>query len=81
MEVHGKRIRWKEVDRVTQPGYSIDRDDRGFTAKEREVLHQIVEGKSLAEAGRALGLSRQRVHQVVKALEDKGVMVEALRRR
>lgn len=64
---------------MTVPGYEIGRDMRGFTKKEREVLHEIVEGRSLAEAGRELGLSRQRVHQVVKALEAKGVPMEILR--
>ena len=66
---------------MTVAGYEIGRDDRGFTRKEREVLHQIVEGKSLAETARTLGMTRQRVHQVVKALELKGVPMEALRRR
>jgi DNA-binding CsgD family transcriptional regulator len=66
---------------MTQPGYEIGRDARGFTLKEREVLHQMVEGKSLAEAARTLSLSRQRVYQVVKSLENKGVPVEVLRRK
>lgn len=64
---------------MTVAGYEIGRDDRGFTEKEREVLHQIVEGKSLSEAARALGLTRQRVLQLVQALERKGVPMDKLR--
>lgn len=64
---------------MTEAGYEIGRDGRGFTEKEREVLHQMVEGKTLAEAARALDLSRQRVLQLVRALEKKGVPMEKLR--
>jgi len=65
---------------MTKPGYEIGRDERGFTEREREVLHEIVDGKNMSDTARDLGMSRQRVHQVVEALKKKGVEMDVLRR-
>lgn len=69
-------------------GYAIGRGEDGLTQRERQVLFLLREGHSNAEIGRRLGMSKQRVGQVKKALVDKGtvvvagdrVLVEAVRR-
>lgn len=65
---------------MTESGYEIGRNDTGLTKRERQVLGLLVQGKNLAEIGRELGtekkpLSRQRVHQLVNALERKKVVM------
>jgi len=57
-----------------QPGYEIGRDDRGLTRREREVLTCLAEGLNLVQTGARLGVSKQRVDQLVKALEMKGAI-------
>jgi hypothetical protein len=46
---------------LTEPGYKIDRRD-GLTAREREVL----------DIGEAIGVSKQRVGQILLVLVEKG---------
>lgn len=55
-------------------GYRLDRDDRGLTSRERQVLQLMVLGKGQTEIGKELGLSKQRIDQLVKALIVKGVV-------
>jgi len=55
-------------------GYRLERDDRGLTNRERQVLQLMVLGKGQTEIGRELGLSKQRIDQLVKALIVKGVV-------
>lgn len=57
---------------MTQAGYKLSRDKRGLTKREREVLSRLVLGEQQNEIGVALGVSKQRVGQIVKALEVKG---------
>lgn len=59
---------------MTEPGYQIERDDDGLTRREREVLAGIIAGKNLVQIGDELGVSKQRVDQIVKALVTKGTL-------
>lgn len=60
----------------TKPGYVIDRDGRGLTKRERQVLMLLIDGRQQIEIGPLLGVTKQRVTQIVAALEDKGVVVK-----
>jgi predicted ArsR family transcriptional regulator len=64
--------RW--VIGVTVPGYVIGRDDDQLTARERQALGCVAEGLNLPQMARRLGVSKQRAHQLMKALERKGVL-------
>lgn len=58
-------------------GYKLDRDEDGLTANEREVLRAIVMQEppdTYAAAGRAIGISKQRVAQIVAGLQYKGLI-------
>ena len=56
--------------------YKIGRDESGLTIREREVLAQIKQGKSNASIARDLGVSKQRVGQIVRSLVQKNAMFE-----
>jgi DNA-directed RNA polymerase sigma subunit (sigma70/sigma32) len=56
---------------LTEPGYKIDRRD-GLTAREREVLDLLRQGMSQVEIGEAIGVSKQRVGQILLVLVEKG---------
>lgn len=50
-------------------GYSLDRDDDGMTARQRAVTgHLVDDGWTYEEIGTELGISRQRVGQIVRDL-------------
>lgn len=68
-------------DDKVQPGYSIDRDETGLTAKERTALGLLRAGKSQAETADLMGLTRARVSAIVRKLKDQGVDVPAVARR
>lgn len=57
---------------MTNPGYAIGRDDHGLTARERQVMSLLAGGSTLVQIGSAIGVTKQRVNQIVKALEAKG---------
>lgn len=57
-------------------GYSIGRDSNSLTTREREVLGCIAQGMMLVDAAAKIGVSKQRVDQIVKALEKKGVLTK-----
>lgn len=60
---------------MVEAGYEIGRDDRGLTARERQVLDALGDGdaRSYAQIGEEIGgLTRQRVGAIVKTLEEKG---------
>lgn len=57
---------------AVKAGYKIARDERALSENERRVMGQLAMGLNISATGVALGLSRQRVHQLVKALEKKG---------
>lgn len=59
---------------MTISGYAVSRDKRGLTGRERAVMHGLIEGRSQIELAADLGVSKQRVQQLVKALEHKGVL-------
>lgn len=61
---------------MTQPGYKLDRED-GLTKRERWVLGLLRTGKSYAEIGEVLGVSKQRVGQIALALKKKDVDIGA----
>ena len=56
----------------TRPGYQIERDGSGLTKREREVLGLVAQGKQGPQIGHDLGISKQRVDQIQKALVAKG---------
>lgn len=60
----------------TKPGYTLGRDERGLTAREREVLSYLVQSKQLVEIAALMGVAKQRVGQIVAALERKKVVVK-----
>lgn len=53
--------------------YTLDREN-GLTQRERAVLAGLLVGKSQLQIGADLGVSRQRVHQIVGGLKKKGVV-------
>lgn len=53
-------------------GYTLDRDDRNLTRRERDVLDQADGLTQNVEIARRLGVSKQRVTQLVDALVNKG---------
>jgi DNA-binding CsgD family transcriptional regulator len=59
---------------MTTAGYLVERDSRGLTKREREVLLALISGKTQMEIGPLLGVTKQRVTQLVRSLEDKGVI-------
>lgn len=59
---------------MTQPGYKIDRDDRNLTAREREVLTALVWSTPLTVIASELEVSKQRIDQIVRSLEKKGIV-------
>jgi DNA-binding NarL/FixJ family response regulator len=57
----------------TRPGYEIGRDGTsGLTTREREVLGLLVQGLDQPGIGERLGITKQRVGQIVAALVKKG---------
>lgn len=55
---------------MTQGGYKLDRQD-GLTRRQREVAAGLASGRSHVEIGRELGISKQRVGQIVREIEKK----------
>lgn len=55
-----------------KPGYTIGRDEAGLTGREREVLRLVVDGKNMPEIAEAIGITKQRVNQILNALVGKG---------
>lgn len=55
----------------TKPGYQIEREN-GLTKREREVLGQIAQGHNVVQTAHALGVSKQRVDQILRSLVTKG---------
>jgi len=59
-----------EVRRVS-PGYEIRRDDGGLTARERQVIGLLHEGKTQISIAEEMGLTRQRVSAIAKSARAK----------
>lgn len=57
---------------LVQPGYHIDRDKEGVTAREREMLDCLQDGFTITEAAKQIGVSQQRASAIVRSLELKG---------
>lgn len=55
-----------------KPGYKQERDDRDLTARDRQVLMLMHEGRNQAQAAEELGLTRQRIGSIVKKLQERG---------
>lgn len=60
---------------MPEPGYHLKRDEDGLTKNERTCLNMLVGGQSRTEVADVLGISRERVRQLVKSLEAKGKTV------
>lgn len=58
----------------TLPAYELDRDPEGVTAREREVREGLRAGKSQYRVAKDLGISKQRVNEIVRDLRRKGVL-------
>ena len=58
-------------------GYRKGRGDEGLTDREREVLRRLARGDTTVEVGQALGLSKQRIHQLLNVLDRLGYVVRA----
>lgn len=58
---------------AVQPGYKIGRQG-GLTKREREVLSHLALGLDMQDAAAEIGVTKQRVSQIVKALEKKGAL-------
>jgi DNA-binding MarR family transcriptional regulator len=56
----------------TKPGYRIGRDSRKMTARERDVLTALIWDTEPVVIANELGISKQRVNQIIRALEAKG---------
>lgn len=61
---------------AVKPGYKIGRDSNDLTKRERQVLGCIAQGMLLVDTAAEIGVSKQRVDQIVKALETKGVLTK-----
>jgi DNA-binding CsgD family transcriptional regulator len=61
---------------MTTPGYTLDRED-GLTKRERWVLGMLRAGKTQVEIAEVLKVTKQRVGQIVRALKNKGVDIDA----
>lgn len=48
--------------------YTLDKDESGLTRRQREVLHLVRQGHSQSEIADEMGLTRQRVSQIIKDL-------------
>ena len=59
---------------MTQPGYELDRDRTGLTKREREALRLMEKFQTQQEIADAMGLSRQRVGQLIASLKKKGAV-------
>jgi DNA-binding CsgD family transcriptional regulator len=64
---HGLAATWNELGELDQPYDHLE----PLTPKEREVVRLVVTGRTLAEVGEALGVSRNTVHFHVKNIYDK----------
>lgn len=58
---------------ATRPGYAVGRDESGLTARERQVLDLLRQGRSRADIQADLGLTKQRIGALCKSIRDKGV--------
>lgn len=58
---------------MVEPGYELDRDKLGLTKQERAVLRRLEKGGLRhADIAKELGVTRQRVSQIVASLRKKG---------
>lgn len=55
-------------------GGSVETDEQGLTARQREVLDLLESGLNQRQVGLALEISRQAVHGIVRILRSKGLV-------
>ena len=55
-----------------EAGYEVARDESGLTARERQVLGLVREGRTQVTIATEVGVSRARVGAIVKQLREKG---------
>lgn len=53
-------------------GYSLDRDANDLTARQREVLAHLLEGRKPIEIAEFMGISKQTLSRKLVELENKG---------
>lgn len=61
---------------MTEAGYEIERGPGGLTAREREVMSGLAAGLMPSEIGKNMGVTKQRIHQLIASLERKGVLTK-----
>jgi transposase len=61
---------------VSHEGYQIGRDASGLTRRERTIAAMMRLGRARNRIAEDIGLSRQRVGQIVNQLREKGVDLE-----
>lgn len=54
--------------------YVHDRDERGLTAKQREIEKLLNKGLTVREIAHKLGVTKSRVYFVVQQLREKGIV-------
>ena len=59
---------------AVRPGYQIGRDGHGLTARERQVLACLAQGMDMPTSGVEIGVSKQRVKQIIDSLVKKEVV-------
>lgn len=67
-------------DRQEYRPYAIGRDEFGLTARQREVFDLVLDGRSKAEMGEALAMSRQRVNTLVADLVKMNLVAQPEKR-
>lgn len=60
---------------ASEKGYKIGRDESGMTARERDIVERMVQGQSQSAIGRELGISRQRVSEIIARMKKEQKIV------
>ena len=55
---------------ASEAGYTIDRDEQGLTARDRQVRDLLAEGKKQKDIAEILGVNKSRVSGIVKRLRE-----------
>jgi len=58
---------------ATKPGYKVDRDESGLTARERQVLELLNRGRTRKDIETDLGLTKARIGALCKSITNKGI--------
>jgi DNA-binding NarL/FixJ family response regulator len=73
-----KEVRMPEKKPNVQPGYEVGKTHDGplgdLTSREKEVLRLLLDGKAQIEIHPLIGVTKQRVTQIVASLRRKGAL-------